>query len=158
LVVLGLYAFLSLEPFDWQLPRQQPNHAERLPAGWRFPGPGIVIAEPPHSWLDAAQEAETVGVSLLVRPSSTVQSGPARILTMSRDTHLRNLIFTGSNLLVCANQINNLVLIACDRVTSKLDRLSQGFSPVSTGARQVHVTWSSHGRGRRSAPQGQLPG
>jgi hypothetical protein len=89
--VLGLYASLSLEPFDWQLPRQQPNHAERLPDGWRFPGPGIVIAEPPHSWLDAAQDAETIGVSLLVRPSSTAQSGPARILTMSRDTHLRNL-------------------------------------------------------------------
>ena len=91
LAALGLYAFLSLEPFDWQLPRQQPNHAERLPDGWRFPGPGIVIAEPPHPWLEAAQDAETIGVSLLVRPSSSAQSGPARILTMSRDTHLRNL-------------------------------------------------------------------
>jgi VanZ like family len=89
--VLGLYAFLSLEPFDWQLPRQQPNHAERLRDGWRFTGPGIVIAEPPHPWLEAAQDAETLGVSLLVRPSSSAQSGPARILTMSRDTHLRNL-------------------------------------------------------------------
>ncbi|MGH6904412.1 MAG: VanZ family protein [Geminicoccaceae bacterium] len=91
LAALGLYAYLSLEPFDWQLPRQQPNHAERLPAGWRFPGPGIVIADPPHPWLEAAQDAETIGVSLLVRPSSTAQSGPARILTMSRDSHLRNL-------------------------------------------------------------------
>ncbi|MGH6899785.1 MAG: VanZ family protein [Geminicoccaceae bacterium] len=88
---LGLYAFLSLEPFDWQVPRQQANHAERLPEGWRFPAAGIVIAEPPHPWLEAAQHAETIGVTLLVRPLATAQSGPARILTMSRDAHLRNL-------------------------------------------------------------------
>ena len=88
--VLGIYAFLSLEPFDWQLPRRQANHAERLPDGWRFAAAGIVVAQLPDHWLEAAQQAETIGVSVVVRPLSTVQSGPARILTISRDSHLRN--------------------------------------------------------------------
>jgi VanZ like family len=91
MAAFAIYACLSLEPFDWQLPRQQVNHAERLPEGWRFPESGIVIAAPPHPWLEAAQHAETIGVFLLVRPLFTVQSGPARILTISRDAHLRNL-------------------------------------------------------------------
>jgi VanZ like family len=90
-VVLGIYAFLSLEPFDWQVPSEQANHALRLPEGWRFSASGIVVGVPPHPWLEAAEDAETLGVSLVVRPQSTVQSGPARLLTMSRDAHLRNL-------------------------------------------------------------------
>ena len=64
LAALGLYAFLSLEPFDWQPPRQQPNHAERLPAGWRLPAPGIIIADPPHPWLEAAQKTVTGSATL----------------------------------------------------------------------------------------------
>jgi len=88
---LGIYAFLSLEPFDWQLPRKQVNHAERGPEGWRFAASGIVVAELPDPWLEAARGAESISISLVARPLSTVQSGPARILTISRDNHLRNL-------------------------------------------------------------------
>lgn len=96
-VVLGVYAIASLEPFDWQIPRQVPNHAERMPDGWRFAAPGIVIAEPPHDWLAAARAAETLALSLVVRPRATAQPGPARILTMSRDTHIRNLTLAQEN-------------------------------------------------------------
>lgn len=96
-VVLGIYAVASLEPFDWQIPRQVPNHAERTPDGWRFAAPGIVVAQPPHDWLEPARAAETFAVSLVVRPRSAAQSGPARILTMSRDTHLRNLTLAQEN-------------------------------------------------------------
>ena len=88
---LGIYAILSLEPFDWQIPRNRANHAERAPEGWRFAASGIVVAELPDHWLQTAQSAEAIGVSVVARPLSTVQSGPARILTISRDTHLRNL-------------------------------------------------------------------
>jgi VanZ like family len=90
--VVALYAGPSLEPFDWEVPRQVPNHAERLPdGGWRFAEPGIVTAQAPHDWLEAARGAESLEISLIVRPLLAAQSGPARILTVSRDTHLRNL-------------------------------------------------------------------
>ncbi len=88
---LGVYALASLEPFDWQIPTRVPNRAERAPDGWRFAAPGIAIAEPPHDWLDAASAAETLGLSLVVRPLAAAQSGRARIVTMSRDAHMRNL-------------------------------------------------------------------
>ena len=88
---LGVYAIASLQPFDWEMPRRVPNRAERAPDGWRFAAPGIAIAEPPHDWLEAAQATETFGLSLTLRPLSAAQSGPARILTISRDAHMRNL-------------------------------------------------------------------
>ena len=89
---MALYGGLSLEPFDWEVPRRVPNHAEHLSdGGWRFAEPGIVTAPAPHDWLEAAQDAESLEISLIVRPLLTAQSGPARIFTLSRDTHLRNL-------------------------------------------------------------------
>jgi VanZ like family len=89
---VALYAGVSLEPFDWEVPRQVPNHAERLAGGgWRFAEPGIVIGQAPHDWLEAAENAETLEISLLVRPLLEAQAGPARMLTLSRDTHVRNL-------------------------------------------------------------------
>ena len=96
-LVLGIYAFASLEPFEWRIPRQVPNHAERTQDGWSFAAPGIVIAGPPHDWLEAARAAETLALSVLVRSRSAVQSGPARILTMSWDTHMRNLTLAQEN-------------------------------------------------------------
>jgi hypothetical protein len=90
-VGLSVYAIASLEPFDWEIPTRVPNRAERAPDGWRFAAPGIVIAEPPHDWFEAASAAETLGLSLIIRPLSAAQSGPARILTISRDAHMRNL-------------------------------------------------------------------
>ena len=96
-LVLGIYAFASLEPFEWRIPRQVPNHAERTQDGWSFAATGIVIAEPPHDWLEAARAAETLALSLLMRSRSAVQSGPARILTMSWDTHMRNLTLAQEN-------------------------------------------------------------
>jgi hypothetical protein len=90
-LVLGAYALASLEPFDWQLPKQVPNHAERTRDSWRFAAPGIVLAAPPHDWLEPARAAETFALALVVRPALAAQSGPARIVTMSWDTHMRNL-------------------------------------------------------------------
>jgi VanZ like family len=90
-VGLSVYAIASLEPFDWEIPKRVPNRGERTAEGWRFAAPGIVVAEPPHDWLETASAAETLGLSLVIRPLSVAQSGPARILTMSRDAHMRNL-------------------------------------------------------------------
>jgi VanZ like family len=96
-LVLGVYAMASLEPFDWQIPRHVANHAERTRDGWRFAASGIVIAQPPHDWLEAARAAETLTLFLLVRSHSAAQTGPARIVTMSWDTHMRNLTLAQEN-------------------------------------------------------------
>jgi VanZ like family len=96
-LVLGVYALASLEPFDWQIPRQVANHAERTRDGWRFAAPGILIAQPPHDWLEAALATETLTLSVVVRSRSAAQSGPARIVTMSWDTHMRNLTLAQEN-------------------------------------------------------------
>jgi hypothetical protein len=89
-VALAIYAVLSLEPFDWQLPKRVWNHAERLEEGWRFAAAGLAVA-PPLDDLETARARERLEVSLVVRPLLSAQSGPARILTISRDARLRNL-------------------------------------------------------------------
>ena len=93
-LVLGVYAIASLEPFDWQIPTQVPNRAERTRDGWRFAAPGVVLAAPPHVWLEPARAAETFALCLVVRPRSAAQSGPARIVTMSWDDFRRWSNFT----------------------------------------------------------------
>jgi VanZ family protein len=87
-LLLTFYAVLSLEPFDWRVPGRLTNGAVPLTEGWGFPSAGIVIAGPPE--LTAAP-AETLDVSLEVRPLSSSQAGPARILTISSDAYRRNL-------------------------------------------------------------------
>jgi hypothetical protein len=90
-LLLAVYAVLSLEPFDWRFPSRVANGAVALADGWSFPTAGIVIADPPFDRLGTAIEAETLDVSLEVRPGATGQKGPARILTISQDAYRRNL-------------------------------------------------------------------
>jgi VanZ family protein len=90
-VLLALYAVMSLEPFEWRFPSRVANGAIALADGWSFPTAGIVIADPPFDRLGKAIEAETLDVSLEVRPGATDQTGPARILSISQDAYRRNL-------------------------------------------------------------------
>lgn len=90
-VLLAAYAVLSLQPFDWRFPRSLPNGAIALADGWSFPSAGIAIAEAPLDGLATAIEAETLDISLQVRPRAGGQAGPARILTISQDAYRRNL-------------------------------------------------------------------
>jgi VanZ like family len=89
--LLAIYAFLSLAPFDWRFPDRVANGAIPLAEGWAFPTAGILIADPPLDGLEAATRAETLDVSLEVRPHAIDQKGPARILTISSDVYRRNL-------------------------------------------------------------------
>jgi len=89
--VLGLYAVLSLQPYDWRIPWSLDNGVVPLADGWDFPAAGIVIAPPPRALLASARRAETLDVMLEVRPASIDQTGPARILTLSPDAFRRNL-------------------------------------------------------------------
>jgi VanZ family protein len=89
--LLAAYAVMSLEPFEWRIPRSLANGAIALADGWSFPSAGIVIAEAPLDGFARAVEAETLDVALQVRPRATDQTGPARILTISQDAYRRNL-------------------------------------------------------------------
>lgn len=91
IVMLGAYAVVSLEPFDWQPPTKVVNGARPSAAGWNFPVAGIVVSDAPLDWLEAATAAESLDLSVVVRPRFASQSGPARILTISRDAYFRNL-------------------------------------------------------------------
>jgi VanZ like family len=91
-LLLAVYAIFSLQPFAWRFPVHILNGALPIAGGWSFPVPGIVIAEPRLAWLKSAKRAESVELSLEVRPQSSAQSGPARILTISEDIYDRNLM------------------------------------------------------------------
>jgi VanZ like family len=91
LVLLALYAVLSLAPFDWHWPAPVRNGAIATDGGWSFPSAGIVLAAPPLDRAGAAIAAETLDVSLEARSHEAGQTGPARILTISADAYESNL-------------------------------------------------------------------
>ncbi len=90
-LLLALYAVLSLAPFDWHWPAPVRNGAIAIDRGWSFPSAGIVLADPPLARLDAAIAAETLDISLEARSRGAGQTGPARILTISPDAYESNL-------------------------------------------------------------------
>jgi hypothetical protein len=91
-VLLAIYAFASLEPFDWRVPERVPNGVTRLAEAWSFPSAGIVVADPPLVAPQVAPEAETLDVLLEVRPHRDSQSGPAHILTIADPDYDPDLI------------------------------------------------------------------
>jgi len=94
--LLTLYAVMSLHPYDWRYPGGIDNGAIALETGWDFSAAGVVVAGPPLGEVGAFT-GETLGVLLEVRPRSGDQSGPARILTISRDAFSRNLTIAQDN-------------------------------------------------------------
>jgi hypothetical protein len=98
-VLFPIYAFVSLEPFDWYLPTRLVNGATQIADGWAFPIPGIVLAEWPLAWMASAREAETLGLSLEVRPGASQRAErilsqdiyTARILSISENLYNSNL-------------------------------------------------------------------
>jgi VanZ like family len=91
-ILLTIYTIFSLQPFAWRFPVHILNGATPIAGGWSFPIPGVVVAEPRHAWLKSAKRAESLELSLELRPQSSAQSGPARILTISDDIYSRNLM------------------------------------------------------------------
>jgi VanZ family protein len=82
------YTLISLWPFAWDPPRHVENGARPSSdgAGLVFPTPGLARTAEPPWWIDAAKRANRIEVSLRVRSFSSSQGGPARILSMSRNT------------------------------------------------------------------------
>jgi VanZ like family len=97
-VLFAVYAFVSLEPFDWYLPTRLVNGATQIADGWAFPTPGIVLAaSSPLPWLASAREAEALELSLEVRPGASQRGGRIHsqdiytILTISKNLDNSNL-------------------------------------------------------------------
>jgi hypothetical protein len=87
---------VGLYPYHFTIPsiRIADNTAAFLPEGglaFRPPGPGIAHSEEPPQWLASAVATHHLDVVLRVRPASSQQYGPARIMTISFDRRLRNL-------------------------------------------------------------------
>lgn len=91
LVLLLLYLFHALAPFQWDPPRQVINGAIRTQQEIRFDTPGILSSPGPAAWVGDAIRRHELKVSLRVLTYSIDQFGPARIFTVSLDPNLRNL-------------------------------------------------------------------
>lgn len=89
-LLLG-YAAAALYPYEWNWPTL-PNSADRDSTGVLvFFGNGIAHSQLPPMWITAGGQPEKLEVALRVRTYSGQQSGPARVLTISRDPYHRNL-------------------------------------------------------------------
>ena len=103
LVVMALcYASGLLWPFKLSVPAHLSNGAQWTDTGGlSFAEPGLVLSEAP-GWQRAVRESGRIELSLRVRTYDPHQAGPARIMTLSRDTWSQNLLVgqEGSDLIV----------------------------------------------------------
>jgi hypothetical protein len=89
-----MYWTAGFYPFHWTLPFiGYKNVVQRSPGGgWKFSQPGIVKTIAAPEWLSQAIKDSALNIILEIRPSSQDQSGPARILSISKDPHHQNMI------------------------------------------------------------------
>jgi hypothetical protein len=90
-LVLAAYLVLALAPFRWVPPRRVANGAIASTAGLSFPAPGLVRTPGAAPWLERAVALGMVRLALRVRAHDPAQQDTARIFTVSRDYHFRNL-------------------------------------------------------------------
>lgn len=87
-VVAG-YLWFGLS--TWRAEAYFTNRVERGPDhALIFPAPSIATTLDPPSWLDAAIDAADFQLTIDMQSQSTAQQGPARIVSLSRDTIVRN--------------------------------------------------------------------
>jgi VanZ family protein len=90
-LVLFAYLILALAPFKWAPPRRLANAVAADADGVRFSGAGLARTREAPRWLARAIELGSLRLDLRFRTYAPEQHGPARIFTISRDLHLRNL-------------------------------------------------------------------
>jgi VanZ family protein len=84
--VLAIYVAFAFFPFQWDPPRRVTNHAQWLAGGGiRFAGAGIARTKTAPGWLADAIRGNRLNITLRIRPFSTHQDGPARIMTLCRN-------------------------------------------------------------------------
>lgn len=91
-----MFALLMVEswyPFEPQLPVWWRTTPARTTAGSvRFDGHSVLVSPSMPSWLVMARQSGSWEVDLEVRTGRPLQEGPARLLSISRDIHLSNLM------------------------------------------------------------------
>lgn len=98
-----IYASGLLWPYEVKLPELVQNGAEwTSDRTLRFSTPGLALTPRPPGWLADAQATGRLRVTLRARSLSPDQLGPARLLTVSRDTYAQNVVIgqAGSDLVV----------------------------------------------------------
>lgn len=80
------YLLATTYPFKWVV-----NGALLEQGVAIFRENGILQSQEPPSWMSEVISENELSVSLAVQPYLSYQTGPARILTISRDHHSRNL-------------------------------------------------------------------
>jgi hypothetical protein len=84
--MVTVYAFATLYPFKWLK-----NSAVLNQGVATFLESGVLQSHEPPDWvIDAIQDNE-LSVSLIIQPYTSDQTGPARILSISKDHYNRNL-------------------------------------------------------------------
>ncbi len=92
--VVLVYWLACSYPFDWDLPRLIQNAAVRVPdGGVRLENTGRVWDEDPPPWIETVRRTGRVEIEFEARAFLSEQSGPARILTLSRGAKHRNFTF-----------------------------------------------------------------
>ncbi len=92
-LTLTLYWCVGFYPFQWEMPLQVVDNGLSItkPHGLEFRHPGIAYTKAAPKWLKTAISQSSLRIDLVVRSANAHQAGPARIMTISRDTLLRNL-------------------------------------------------------------------
>jgi len=86
------YLYLALTPFEWDPPRWVANGARFDNSGTlSFSSAGLLRSDQPVPIVEAAIERNELELCLRFRAALPVQTGPARIFTISADPYLRNL-------------------------------------------------------------------
>lgn len=102
--VLLIYCFVGFYPFSWHSPvtfhinSAQLIHGERL----NIAEQGIAYTYDAPGWLKTAIQSASLQVAVKIRTTNKLQSGPARIFTISKDPLERNLTLgqDGSDLVI----------------------------------------------------------
>jgi len=101
LVILFIYIFVALTPFQWDPPRQNGLSVTKHNT-LNFPSPGIAHSKRAPEWLGEAIRKGSFKVKMRVRSYSADQTGPARLFTISTGPYWRNFTIgqNGSALII----------------------------------------------------------
>jgi hypothetical protein len=91
-LLLALFVVVSWYPFEFDPPIRAGDVAVDASGGWVFSGASLATSSQPPTWLDDAIRASRLEINLEVSSTDPRQTGPARILAITRDTRSHNLM------------------------------------------------------------------
>ena len=132
-VAIGVYVFVSLYPFELELPRTVPNDATWVvDNSIVFKRPGVLKSRTHSALLAEAVNRRELKLSLHLKPALSEQFGPARILSSSLNIYHRNLTIAQ----------DGHALVICVRTTRTNENGRLGGEPIAIIADVFEVgTW-----------------